>query len=290
MRPASCSPARLPCHRRAARPRGDAPALRTAPVRMMGLATLGAAVVPGLVLADGAEANRPVCGEIPRPRTREYHDRPVMRRPMRRSYLRLSRRHDSPEASPRPPAGPVTRPPPPAAAADATGAWTRARAALHAAVLRTRRRRPSAAAARRRRRRRSPAGWRSLESLPTLREPEAVGAWLVTAARRQALRTRGARCSATCSWRWCRTRTTTGTIPPRRRPSPAARARELTAAVQRLPTRQRRLLEALADVARAELRGGAGRLGVPRGSIGPTRARGLDRLRRDTRLQAAVAA
>lgn len=128
-----------------------------------------------------------------------------------------------------------------------------------------------------------------LESLPTLREPEAVGAWLVTAARRQSLRTRG-RLQRDVLVEMVLHEDHDGHDSTVKAAVAGARASELTAAVQRLPTRQRRLLEALTTYPEPSYAEVSRRLGVPRGSIGPTRARGLERLRRDARLQAAVAA
>jgi RNA polymerase sigma factor (sigma-70 family) len=132
------------------------------------------------------------------------------------------------------------------------------------------------------------ACWVSLlTSLHGLREPQAVGAWLVTTARRQALRThqRGVRevlAEAPLAERHpaldC---VETELIRSEQRAV-------LRAAVDRLPGRQRELMRTLiaepdrsyADVSR--------RLGMPIGSIGPTRERGFRRLRIDARLAEAV--
>jgi RNA polymerase sigma factor (sigma-70 family) len=128
-----------------------------------------------------------------------------------------------------------------------------------------------------------------LESLPTLRDPEAVGAWLVTAARRQSLRTRR-RLERDVLVDTVLREDHDGRDSTVGAAVAGARARELTAAVQRLPTRQRRLLEALTTYPEPSYAEVSQRLGLPRGSIGPTRARGLERLRRDARLRAAIAA
>ncbi|RAG85700.1 hypothetical protein DN069_10670 [Streptacidiphilus pinicola] len=67
-------------------------------------------------------------------------------------------------------------------------------------------------------------------------------------------------------------------------PETRALARERTArlraAVARLPARCAPLMDALLDDPTADYRTLAARLGVPRGSIGPTRAHCLDCLRR----------
>lgn len=133
------------------------------------------------------------------------------------------------------------------------------------------------------------ACWLSaLGSLRTLREPEAFGAWLVTTARRQSLRVhqRGVR------------EVVTDLPLTDKRAAPdclerevitTERAEVLRDAVGRLSGRQRLLLEALIaepDRSYAEVSQG---LGMPVGSIGPTRERGLTRLRQDEQLAAVMA-
>jgi RNA polymerase sigma factor (sigma-70 family) len=122
-----------------------------------------------------------------------------------------------------------------------------------------------------------------------LREPAAVSGWLATTARRQSLRVlqqhvreqltddpeRGAPCD-------------------RSEPDRELLARErrelLEGALAELPERHRNLMAVL--VARPELSyEDVGRmLAMPIGSIGPTRARSLDRLRRSSKLRALQAA
>jgi RNA polymerase sigma factor (sigma-70 family) len=131
--------------------------------------------------------------------------------------------------------------------------------------------------------------WLSLfGSLHRLRDPEAVGGWLVTTARRNALRAlqrdvhelpvdaplleehAASDCVETAVME-------------------AERDAILRAALRRLPRRQRALLEVLlADPGRSYAEVSVA-LDMPVGSIGPTRKRGLKRLGRDQRL-AAVAA
>jgi len=136
------------------------------------------------------------------------------------------------------------------------------------------------------------ACWLALvEGLPGLRNPDRLHAWLVTAARRQALRARREQARLVP--------VEPGTAGDGEPPAPevtapaviaAERAGALRAAVTRLPARQRDLFEALLaepEPSYAEL---AGRLGMPRGALGPTRLRGLERLRRDPALIAAIAA
>jgi RNA polymerase sigma factor (sigma-70 family) len=123
----------------------------------------------------------------------------------------------------------------------------------------------------------------------TLREPEAVGGWLVTTARRQSLLT---------LQRHVRERLTddpagdtAGDLAEPDRELLASERREaLHDALAELPDRQRdlmRLLLAKPDVSYDEV---SRQLAMPIGSIGPTRARSLDRLRRARKLQALQAA
>ena len=82
----------------------------------------------------------------------------------------------------------------------------------------------------------------------------------------------------------------TGGPEPERRLLAAERRGALFGALAALPDRQRRLMRLL--VLRPELsyEEVGRRLAMPVGSIGPTRARCLDRLRRDLRLRALQAA
>jgi RNA polymerase sigma factor (sigma-70 family) len=123
----------------------------------------------------------------------------------------------------------------------------------------------------------------------TLREPAAVGGWLATTARRQSLLLlrrhvreqltdepeQGAPCDH---------------ADPDRELLAAERRELLRGAMAELPDRHRKLMRVL--VARPELSyEEVGRLlAMPIGSIGPTRARSLDRLRRSTKLRELQAA
>ena len=69
----------------------------------------------------------------------------------------------------------------------------------------------------------------------------------------------------------------------------AERVNELRKAVRRLPGRQRTLLETLIAAPDRSYADVSQRLGIPIGSIGPTRERGLTRLRGDARLAQVVA-
>jgi RNA polymerase sigma factor (sigma-70 family) len=133
---------------------------------------------------------------------------------------------------------------------------------------------------------------RLVENLDRIRESGAVSGWLVTTCQREALRTvrAGLRCSP-------RDPTDPAALPEHRmdRPQPpdplqvvlAEEAAEIVrAALDELPTRQRRLLAVLSDTS------GPGRyhhaskaLGIPVGSIGPTRDRALRKLRSSPRIR-----
>jgi RNA polymerase sigma factor (sigma-70 family) len=128
---------------------------------------------------------------------------------------------------------------------------------------------------------------RLLERIDTLRDPEALGAWLETTARRECLRViRNTRREGVTSGdpfgeASDATRTEDGLVAAERRAG-------LAAGVERLPIHQRRLLALLVadpppsytEISRA--------LDMPIGSIGPTRGRVLARLRQDRELVGAI--
>jgi RNA polymerase sigma factor (sigma-70 family) len=132
------------------------------------------------------------------------------------------------------------------------------------------------------------ASWEAaLGNLHALREPAAFGAWLVTTARRYALR---------AHQQVLRELVFAAPLPETQpageclesRVVAAERVSVLRDAVRRLPGRQREVLQSLIeepDRTYGEVSEG---LGIPVGSIGPTRERGLKRLRDDRRLAAVV--
>lgn len=128
-----------------------------------------------------------------------------------------------------------------------------------------------------------------LEHGHELREPAALGAWLETTARRLSLRVlqRGVREQLTPTGD---PSATGGGSEPEPELLATERRTVLFGALAALPDRQRRLMRTL--VLRPELsyEEVGRRLAMPVGSIGPTRARCLDRLRRDLRLRALQAA
>jgi RNA polymerase sigma factor (sigma-70 family) len=120
------------------------------------------------------------------------------------------------------------------------------------------------------------------KSLPRLRRPDTLAPWLVTTAKRLAWRVR-----ARTRSREAREKTTAKSeVDPASDPSVSSAALEEEQAVRRalgsIGERCRRLLRALYfESASSSYDDVAERLGIPRGSIGPTRQRCLERLREE---------
>jgi RNA polymerase sigma factor (sigma-70 family) len=130
---------------------------------------------------------------------------------------------------------------------------------------------------------------RALSHLGRLNDPGAIAAWLIVTARREAMRTLQ--------------RTTREVLTDDVRaiedldpacPETFAIERERSAAVhgavERLPSRQRRLLSSMLTSPAPSYEQISTRLDMPVGSIGPTRDRALARLREDRDLLRALAA
>lgn len=120
---------------------------------------------------------------------------------------------------------------------------------------------------------------RLLAHLGDIRTPAALTAWLLTTTRREAWRVRGAgRRQAPADQDWL-------TAVPDPRPGAedlavsADQQRELWAALGQLDPRCQELLRIVAFVPRPDYDIVAAELGMPRGSIGPTRGRCLAKLR-----------
>jgi RNA polymerase sigma factor (sigma-70 family) len=122
------------------------------------------------------------------------------------------------------------------------------------------------------------AWMRLAENLDRLQNPSRVGAWLATTARRECLRA---------------LRASARELPDAEPPEPAGadvspidcglleaeRGRALWSAFRRLPARDQALLRMLVAEPQPSYDEIAAALGMPIGSIGPTRGRALDRLR-----------
>jgi len=124
---------------------------------------------------------------------------------------------------------------------------------------------------------------RLVERLDSLREPERVGAWLATTARRECLRTLGGRQREVVA--------DLDSLPGDEAGSgdgllERERAAAMRGAFTRLGERCQRLLRVLMADPAPSYDDVAAALEMPVGSIGPTRARCLDRLRRDGALVA----
>jgi RNA polymerase sigma factor (sigma-70 family) len=126
---------------------------------------------------------------------------------------------------------------------------------------------------------------RLVEHIDGLREPVAVGAWLETTARRESLRVlltaRGERPTD------CEALTPVAAVAEHRLVTSDNRA-ALATAMTRLPHRHRRLVAILFADPAPSYEEISRTLGMPIGSIGPTRARILARLRRDPVLVTAI--
>ena len=119
----------------------------------------------------------------------------------------------------------------------------------------------------------------------TLREPAAVSGWLVTTARRQCLRLlqRHVREEPTDD---PAQRDAGGYAEPQGELLAAERRAVLLRALAELPRRQRELMTVLTANPELSYEEVAQRLSMPIGSIGPTRVRSLERLRRSSELRA----
>ena len=120
---------------------------------------------------------------------------------------------------------------------------------------------------------------RLLEHVDTIRDPNAVGAWLATTARHESLRVLKANSRERPTDDELLLDTPAPPVDEPPLPTPERCAPALAMALEQLPSYQRELLKMLfADPAPryAEI---SHALGMPIGSIGPTRARSLARLR-----------
>jgi RNA polymerase sigma factor (sigma-70 family) len=123
---------------------------------------------------------------------------------------------------------------------------------------------------------------RLVEHLPQIRNPEGIGSWLATTARRECLGLlrSGARCQPSEEIELL---VDAGAEHAELDSAllTAERDAELWAAFNRLPTRDQALLRLLAVDSPPSYQEISAALGMPIGSIGPTRARSLERLRRE---------
>jgi RNA polymerase sigma factor (sigma-70 family) len=129
------------------------------------------------------------------------------------------------------------------------------------------------------------ATWESaFTHIDRLRDPDALGGWLCVIARREALRVLDRQRRETVV-------EVESLADESAEPAPDAalveqeRARAVRAAIERLPERQQALVAGMLHESGRSYSEVARLLGVPIGSIGPTRERALARLRRDRELR-----
>lgn len=127
-----------------------------------------------------------------------------------------------------------------------------------------------------------------LTTIGRIREPAAIGAWLATVTRRSALRRRRAPLREQPTDDPALGDRSDGEAPEEGLLA-SERVTALRRALDTLPDRQRRLLLVLLTQPTLDYREIGELLGMPVGSIGPIRARGLERLARDPRLRAVAA-
>ena len=122
---------------------------------------------------------------------------------------------------------------------------------------------------------------RLVEHIGTLREPRAIGGWLATTVRRQCLLIVRNRQRELPIEQADGLRTLDSDPSPEGEAVARDRDARVRVAFHRLPAEDRRLLGCLMISARCSYADASIRLGMPVGSIGPTRARSLRRLRRE---------
>ena len=122
----------------------------------------------------------------------------------------------------------------------------------------------------------------------TLEKPDAICGWLLVTARREALRSLQRRVREVVTDELPE-RAVPQAAPPEHELIDEERRRALRSAVRRLHGRKQLVLDALLQTPDASYVDLAQRLQMPIGSIGPTRERGLEHLRSDSTLGAAVA-
>ena len=121
---------------------------------------------------------------------------------------------------------------------------------------------------------------RLVENIGRIERPERVGAWLATTAKRESLRVVRARGRLTYDHDALMQRPDTASPPLDASTIAAERAAAVRRAFALLPPHCRRLLSTLAADEQASYKEVSAFLDMPIGSIGPTRGRCLERLRR----------
>lgn len=130
---------------------------------------------------------------------------------------------------------------------------------------------------------------RLLENIDRIEQPERLGAWLATTAKRESLRVVRARSRLTLDHEGLLQRPDTSTKSPDARPIEQEDARAVREAFALLPPHCQRLLSLLAGDEPMPYKEISKALSMPIGSIGPTRGRCLEHLRRIMASAGAVA-
>lgn len=131
---------------------------------------------------------------------------------------------------------------------------------------------------------------RLYESIDRLRQPESLPGWLSTTARRESLRLLRMSTREAPTEQVGACADNSGRLPnPGDELLDGEKQAVLWEAVQELPDPHRRLLTTLLTAPSPAYADVARELDMPVGSIGPTRARGIDRLRRNPQLAALAA-
>lgn len=121
---------------------------------------------------------------------------------------------------------------------------------------------------------------RFAENLSTLRDPARAGAWLATTARRESAKVARLAGRQVVVDPWCELRRIEDQEPPTENVMiDQEEGIAIQLALARLPTRCRELLLGLVGDPPCSYNELSSRLGIPIGSIGPTRARCLEQLR-----------
>lgn len=127
---------------------------------------------------------------------------------------------------------------------------------------------------------------RLFESLARIRQPEAVGSWIGTTARRECLRLLRSRGREVPSEHMDRCVESRGFATPGHDLVRDEERATVRTAVRCLPDKHRRLMTAMLAPGTPSYATIADVLAMPIGSIGPTRVRAMDRLRRDPHIAA----
>ena len=130
---------------------------------------------------------------------------------------------------------------------------------------------------------------RAVEHIGRLRDPERFGAWVATTARRECLRVLQGRKRVVPTCDEVRNPLFAAHVDEDEIALAAERRTAVRQALSTLPDRQRTLLRLLHSETEPSYEAIGEQLGMPIGSIGPTRGRALERLRKEIHLQPSAA-